>query len=94
MAATWLAPITQTRRTTMLRKIILGAAAAVALGASILSPNVAEAKPWKYHHHFHPHASIFYGSYGAYGMGGGCYVKRWVPTPFGMRLRWVNRCAY
>ncbi len=35
-----------------------------------------------------------YGAYGMGGYGGGCYVKRWVPTPFGMRLRWVNRCAY
>ena len=78
----------------MFRKMILGAAAVVALGAAVMSPSAAEAKHWKKHHHFHPHVSVMYGAYGMGGYGGGCYVKRWVPTPFGMRLRWVNRCAY
>ena len=83
----------------MFRKMILGAAAVVALGAAVMSPSAAEAK-WKKHHHFHPHGygSVFYGAYGmggyGGGYGGGCYVKRWVPTPFGMRLRVVNRCAW
>ncbi len=31
----------------------------------------------------------YYGYYGAYG---GCVVRRLVPTPWGWRYRWVNRC--
>ena len=81
----------------MFRKMILGATAVVALSAAVMSPSAAEAKHWKKHHHFHPHGygSVFYGAYGMGGYGGGgCYVKRWVPTPYGMRLRVVNRCAW
>ncbi len=32
----------------------------------------------------------FYG--GPVFYGGGCVVRRWVPTPWGWRWRWVNRC--
>ncbi len=27
-----------------------------------------------------------------YGYGGGCTVRRLVPTPYGWRYRWINRC--
>jgi hypothetical protein len=33
----------------------------------------------------------FYGPVGMVGYGG-CYVKRWVATPYGLKLRWVNVC--
>jgi len=80
----------------MLRKIVLGAAAAVAIGAAALSPTTADAKPFKgkfwhpHHHHVWGGGYGFVG--GAYALGGGCYQKRWVPTPFGYRFRWVNVC--
>ncbi len=42
-----------------------------------------------YHHHFGGFG-IGYVGYGD----GGCYVTRRVMTPFGLRLRTVNVCAY
>lgn len=80
----------------MLRKIVLGVAAAAAVSAAAFSPTVAEAKPlkmkiWHPHHHKH-YWGGGYGYYGAFAYGGGCYQKRWVPTPFGYRFRWVNVC--
>ena len=84
----------------MFRKFALALAATAALGTASLavSTSPAEAKPFgyhKHHHHGHHHwrAHRFYGpafvSYAAYG---GCYVKRWVATPWGYKVRWVNRC--
>ncbi|MBN9596998.1 MAG: hypothetical protein J0G36_16800 [Afipia sp.] len=57
----------------------------------------ASAKGWKggwHHHHHHGHWGGGYGLYvGGYGPGyGSCYVKRLVPTPYGMRYRVVNVC--
>ncbi|MGY4309133.1 hypothetical protein ACVIJ6_006376 [Bradyrhizobium sp. USDA 4369] len=90
----------------MLRKISLIAAAAVALGTAALAPTAASAHwhgggwhggGWHggWHHGWH---RPFYGprvfvggpvySYGY----GGCYVRRVVPTPWGPRWRWINRC--
>ncbi len=82
----------------MLRKFALGIAAATALGIAAFAPSTASAAPWGWgwhgpHHHFRP----FYrlgppiGVHFA-GPGPGCMVKRWVPTPYGPRLRWVNVC--
>jgi hypothetical protein len=34
---------------------------------------------------------VYYGGYG-YGYGG-CYVRRLVPTPWGLRWRLVNVCS-
>jgi hypothetical protein len=86
----------------LFRKLALALAATAALGTASLavSSTPAEAKKWGFHHHHHHHghyhqwrAHRFYGpavvSYGAYG---GCYVKRWVATPWGYKVRWVNRC--
>ncbi len=74
----------------MLRKTILAIAATAALGAAALAPTSASAWGW------HP---------GWYGWGGpafrvyvspryydGCMVRRWVYTPYGPAVRWVNRC--
>ncbi len=73
----------------MLRKLMLSLAAAATLGAAALAPGAASAAPWGWHHHWH-------GWYG-YGHFAGpvyssCVVRRWVPTPWGPRLRWVNAC--
>lgn len=83
--------------TIMLRKFSLVAAAAAALGAAALAPNSASAGwhgGWHHHHHHHGYGfgprvvvggPVFY-------PGGGCYVRRLVPTPWGPRWRLVNRC--
>jgi hypothetical protein len=75
----------------MLRKIILALAASAALGAAALAPSSASAH-WGGHgfygHGFYNHGiRVFAGP--AYG---GCVVRRWVYTPYGPALRWVNRC--
>jgi hypothetical protein len=71
----------------MLRKLSLAAAAAVALGTAALAPTSASAL-WHggFRHHWGgwwgPGPVYYYGNYGY-----GC--RRWVPTPWGPRLRWV-----
>jgi hypothetical protein len=74
----------------MIRKLVLAAAAATAIGAAAFSPTAASA-------HWHGH--FWHGGYGFYGYGpvyvGGpdCYrVKRLVSTPFGLRWRRVLVC--
>jgi len=82
----------------MIRKILFAVAATVALGTATLSVSSAPASAWgfKHHHHHHGHwhgGFRFYGGpVGLVGYGGGCYVKRWVGTPYGLKLRWVNVC--
>lgn len=72
----------------MVRKIVLALTASAALGAAALIPTSASA--------FGGHGG-WHG--GWYGIGlypapvyTGCVVRRWVPTPAGPRLRWVNVC--
>jgi hypothetical protein len=69
----------------MFRKLSIAAVAAIALGTAALAPTSASAwwhRGW--HHGWH---SGYWGgprfSYGAYG------CRRWVPTPWGPRRRWV-----
>jgi len=81
----------------MLRKLVLGLAAVAALSTTSLMSTEASAKGWKggwHHHHHHGHWGGGYGLYvGGYGPGyGGCYVKRLVSTPYGLRYRVVNVC--
>jgi hypothetical protein len=84
----------------MFRKFALALAATAALGTVSLaiSTSSVEAKPFGYHkhhhhgHHHHWRAHRFYGPAFSYAAYGGCYVKRWVATPWGYKLRWVNRC--
>jgi hypothetical protein len=81
----------------MLRKLVLGLAAVAALSTTAMISTEASAKGWKggwHHHHHHGHWGGGYGLYvGGYGPGyGSCYVKRLVPTPYGMRYRVVNVC--
>jgi hypothetical protein len=77
----------------MLRKMILTLSATAALGAAALAPNSASALPghpvaghWRGHAVFRPGFRVYAGP------AGGCVVRRWVYTPYGPVLRWVNRC--
>ncbi|MGF6432812.1 MULTISPECIES: hypothetical protein [Bradyrhizobium] len=82
----------------MLRKLSLAAVAAVSLGAAALAPTSASAwGGWHggWHHGWWGVPRVIVGGpayYGGYGYGGGCYVRRVVPTPWGPRWRLVNRC--
>ena len=78
----------------MLRKTILAITAAAALGGAALAPTSASA--WGWHPGWHPGfwgpRIVFGGPVYAGPVYGGCMVRTWVPTPYGPRLRWVNRC--
>ena len=88
----------------MLRKLSLAAVAAASLGAAALVPTSASAGRWHHHgwhhggwHHHHHHGwggpRVFIGGPAFYAGGyGGCYARRLVPTPWGLRWRLVNRC--
>jgi hypothetical protein len=78
----------------MLRKIIFACAASAALGAAVLAPNTASAfgghpvaGHWRGHGVFRPGIRVYAGP-----VYGGCVVRRWVYTPYGPVLRWVNIC--
>jgi len=82
----------------MLRKLILALAAGAALTA--LTPLAASAHwygGWGHHSFYRgpviaPTVRVFSSpSYAGYGP---CLRQRWIATPYGMRLRWVNMCAY
>ena len=86
----------------MLRKLSLAAVAAVSLGVAALAPTAASAHwhggGWHggyggFHRHFGGPRFLFVGgpSYYSYGYGG-CYARRLVPTPWGLRWRLVNVC--
>jgi hypothetical protein len=82
----------------MLRKLSLVAIAAASLGAAALAPTSASAWAGR-HHGWHGHHGWGWGGgprvvigAPAYAYGGGCYVRRLVPTPWGPRWRLVNRC--
>jgi hypothetical protein len=88
----------------MFRKLVLAAAATVALGAAALTPTTASA--WHGGHGGGWHGGYGGGGwhggdrgprfafggpvYGAYA--GGCIRNRWVNTPWGPRMRRVNVC--
>lgn len=82
----------------MFRKIVLTLATAAVVGGAALSPTTASA--WGGGHGWHGgwrpapiyrpyHGPRFYAPRVAFG---GCYVQRVVPTPWGPRVRMVNRC--
>ena len=78
----------------MLRKIVLVFAASAALGAAALAPNTASALGghpvaghWRGHPIFRPGMRVYAGP-----VYDGCVVRRWIYTPYGPALRWVNRC--
>jgi Spy/CpxP family protein refolding chaperone len=75
----------------MLRKTILALAATAALGAAALSPTAASAHWGGGWHHGGWYRGPFVRVYAGPGYGG-CMVRRWVYTPYGPALRWVNVC--
>jgi hypothetical protein len=78
------------RNVSMLRKLMFSLAAAAALGAAALAPGAASAAPWG-HWHGYGHGWYRFGPY-AGPVYSSCVMRRWVPTPWGPRLRWVNIC--
>ena len=83
----------------MLRKLTLGFIAAASLGLTALAPTSASAWGGHFHGGWHPGfgfhrvwAGPRFVGVPVYAGGNSCVVRRWVPTPFGPRLRLVNRC--
>ncbi len=79
----------------MFSKIMFELAAVTAVGAASLAPTSADAG-WKgkhWHKHW-GHGHFYHGYYAPayYGYGYGCWVKRWVDTPYGPRLRRIYVC--
>jgi hypothetical protein len=82
----------------MLRKLIIAVATTASLGAAALAPTSASAHwggghwgggHWGWGHGFwRPGIRVYAGPV----VYGGCLVRRWVYTPYGPALRWVNRC--
>jgi hypothetical protein len=73
----------------MLRKTILAIAATAALGAAALAPTSASAWGWHAGWGWDGPAFRVYVGPRYYD---GCMVRRWVYTPYGPAVRWVNRC--
>ena len=76
----------------MFRKIILSVAALAAIGAATFTITATPAGAASYNNHRHygwRPAVRFYSAPVNYGS---CYVRRVVPTPFGPRVEWINRC--
>lgn len=75
----------------MLRKTMFALAACVTLGAAALAPSTASAHWGGWHGGWYgwhgPIVRVYAGP-----VYGGCVVRRWVYTPYGAVLRWVNRC--
>lgn len=76
----------------MMRKFLLAAAAGAALGATALIPTTASAFGGHWHGGWHRGWHGFYAPVYVGPAYGGCVVRRWVPTAYGPRLRWVNIC--
>ncbi len=81
-----------------MRKTIMAVAAAVALGMATMTTGAMAAPHFHGHFHGRFHGGWHGGWGGLYAFGGpayyygGCWQRRWVPTPFGMRWRLVNVC--
>ncbi len=83
----------------MFRKLACAALGAASLGLVALTPTAASAHGWHGGWYGGWHRPWYGGWHGprvvvgpAYYGGGGCFVRRWVPTPWGPRWRVVNRC--
>jgi hypothetical protein len=77
----------------MFRKVALSALAVAALGMGSLASTPADAG-FKVHigHHHHAHKRIYVGAPVVYAGYHSCWVKRWVATPHGPRLKKVYVC--
>jgi len=79
----------------MLRKTVLGIAAAASLSAVALAPTSASAGGFiwpTFHKHHHHHWGHGFGIGFVGGGYDGCYVTRRVFTPYGVAFRTVNVC--
>jgi hypothetical protein len=76
----------------MFRKIVLALAAFAVVGTAAFTISATPAGAASFNHHrqhaWRP-AVRFYGAPVNYGS---CYVRRVIPTPFGPRVEWINRC--
>ncbi len=78
----------------MYRNLAFGLVAAASLTAAALAPSAASAHGGGWGHHGWGHGGFGVGPVivaGAYD-GGGCYVRRRVATPYGLRWRTFNVC--
>jgi hypothetical protein len=88
----------------MIRKLTLGLAAALAIGAAALAPTSASAftvkvgpgwHPHHHHHHYpHHHHRVFVAPPLFVAAPVNCMEKRLVQTRKGLRWRTVNVCAF
>ncbi len=82
----------------MIRKLALGLAAAITLGAAALAPSTASAGGFHHHHHHHHRHGLFFAPapiiVSTPILAPGCFQKRLVPTRKGLRWRTVNVCAF
>ena len=79
----------------MFRKIAFALAATVALGTAAVTVDATPAAAWGWrHHHHYSHFGRGFGFYAPRFVGYRCYVKRVVLTPWGPRVRLLNRCGY
>lgn len=85
----------------MIRKLVLGFAAAVTIGAAALAPTAASAftvkvgNGWHPHHHHHHRVYVAPPMFvGGPIVSAGCFEKRLVQTRKGMRWWTVNLCAF
>ena len=80
----------------MIRKIAFALAATVALGAAAVTVDATPAAAWGWRHHHHHH-HFWRGGFRHYTPAfvgyRSCYVKRVVFTPWGARVRLLNRCS-
>ena len=83
----------------MFRKSLLALSALAVIAGAALAPTSASAgwkgKHWG-HHWGHGHGYYGYGygypSYGYASYGYGCWVKKWIDTPYGPRLKSIYVC--
>ena len=78
----------------MFRKSLLALSALTVIGAAALTPTTASAG-WKHHHFGWGTGYYGYGyspSYIGYTGYSTCWVKRWVDTPYGPRLKRFYVC--
>lgn len=80
----------------MFRKSLLALSALAVIGAAALTPTAASAG-WKHKHWGHHWGHGYYGGYytpyyGYASYGYGCWVKKWIDTPYGPRLKRIYVC--
>ena len=78
----------------MFRKSLLALSALAVIAGAALAPTSASAG-WKGKHWGHHWGHGFYGHSYYYPVGGyygGCWIKKWIDTPFGPRLKRIYVC--